>query len=675
MLEARSLSYRYPGAEGFALEDVSFALPAGEGLLVAGESGGGKSTLLALLAGLHLRFLKGEKRGEVLLDSEPCSSFADWAARTGLMTQNPETQFLAGSVEDELYLTLRCRGISGERASGTVEERLAAFGIARVRDSSVFRLSEGQKQKVVLASLTALRPRALFLDEPSANLDPASLDELAGLLKTVRDGGVSLVVADHRLYWLKGVCSRVLVLSRGKPAASGDWGILSDPCLRDRLGLRSSERPAQGRLSVAFAPRPEGQRPKDGRREKGPHAAGPPEEGGNGGAASSSGSREAGRGEAGGPGADFGLAAGKDVGGQASSLGTFGSDAAGPASGTRNVGGALSSEAVWASGDAEDAGYAEVSGAAGHARASGAAGYAKASGASGADGNAKASGVVGNFMASGDAEADGAFEASGDAEVAGTVGCAWASGGYRASGGDCNEPMKAPASSRTGQGGVRGSGSLGGVEIEDLTFRYPGGPLILDGFSGRLPAGKVAALAGPSGRGKTTLARLLCGLEKPLSGRILYGGEPARAGLGQVVLQNSDHQLYMPSALEEVTVALGGKRKLAMPRAMEMLESFGLGRLASRHPQSLSGGEKQRLVVAVGLARPTRLVVLDEPTSGLDGRNLRLMARQIRAVAESGPAVLVITHDEELVGLAADFALDLGPPPASSGVEIYKDVN
>jgi energy-coupling factor transport system ATP-binding protein len=199
--------------------------------------------------------------------------------------------------------------------------------------------------------------------------------------------------------------------------------------------------------------------------------------------------------------------------------------------------------------------------------------------------------------------------------------------------------------------------------------------LILDGFSARIPAGRVTALAGPSGRGKTTLARLLCGLETPLSGSVMYGGERAGADLGQVVLQNSDHQLYMPSVLDEVVVALGGRRAKTEARAMEILDSFGLARLSARHPQSLSGGEKQRLVVAVGLARPTRLAVLDEPTSGLDGRNLSLMARQIRTASDSGPALLVITHDEELVDLVSDCYLDLGPPPADPGQSSRTELN
>ncbi len=93
---------------------------------------------------------------------------------------------------------------------------------------------------------------------------------------------------------------------------------------------------------------------------------------------------------------------------------------------------------------------------------------------------------------------------------------------------------------------------------------------------------------------------------------------------------------------------------------MEVLNRFGLGPLAHRHPQSLSGGEKQRLVIACGLISHPDIFILDEPTSGLDGHNMRRIAEMIRSAAhELGMSVVVITHDLELLGIACDRALRL----------------
>lgn len=199
------------------------------------------------------------------------------------------------------------------------------------------------------------------------------------------------------------------------------------------------------------------------------------------------------------------------------------------------------------------------------------------------------------------------------------------------------------------------------VEISNLSFRYRRkAPFIYNNFNASIPRGKITAVVGENGAGKTTLARLLCGLSKPSSGGIAFH-EPARKTVS-FVMQQMDIQLYMKSVKDELMFSARRcvPKEIRRQNAMRWLETFGLSHLENRHPHSLSGGEKQRLVVACALMKEPDLMILDEPTSGLDGRNMRIIANVLKSYAASGGTVLLITHDLELVSLAADCMLEVG---------------
>ena len=184
-----------------------------------------------------------------------------------------------------------------------------------------------------------------------------------------------------------------------------------------------------------------------------------------------------------------------------------------------------------------------------------------------------------------------------------------------------------------------------------------------EGVSFALRQGEIAALSGPNGAGKSTLAKLLCGLLRERSGFVSLSGQqlPASRRLGRIafVMQDSDCQLFADSVFGELMLTRE-KETEAPARAEQLLRELGLWELRDRHPAALSGGQKQRLAFAAGMMGQPDVLILDEPTSGLDGRSMRSVVRLLHNLAASGTAVLVITHDHELMLEACDRLLLLG---------------
>lgn len=165
---------------------------------------------------------------------------------------------------------------------------------------------------------------------------------------------------------------------------------------------------------------------------------------------------------------------------------------------------------------------------------------------------------------------------------------------------------------------------------------------------------------GSNGYGKTTLARTICGLMEPLAGRIAWQGRPAdaktRLRSSFLVMQDVNYQLFSDSVREEVLLGAAEPE-----RCDEVLQALGLDALADRHPMSLLGGQKQRVVVAAAIVSGKPLILLDEPTSGLDRRSMEQVGGLLRDLKARGRTVLVITHDEELAAEYCDRIIRLEP--------------
>ncbi len=467
MLEFKNVTYTYPFQEKPAVHDISLRIEPGQLMVCTGASGCGKSTLIRLANGLCPHYFQGDLQGSVLVQGQNTAEvrIAELSSHVGTLFQDPEQQFFALNVEDELAFALEWKGMARESMQEAVQRAVQEFGLESILASSIHNLSEGQKQKVGLASLRAQATKVLILDEPSANLDPEATEALAHILQHLKAQGMTILVVDHRLYWLRDIADRVLVMQEGRVVEEGSFTLLDDAALRAKYGLRSTQ-----------------------------------------------------------------------------------------VQDTRS-------------------------------------------------------------------QLPSCFVASQEEEMA--------------------------------------------LQVEDLHFAYKNKEPIFTAAHIVIPYG-ITVLMGDNGTGKTTLARIIAGLQSYEKGQFTIKKQlcdrKERLGLTGIVLQNADHQLHMRTVLEEVMTSLEILHiaKADRPdKATSLLRDFGLEHLAQRHPQSLSGGEKQRLVVACALAKQPHILLLDEPTSGLDGNNMQRLVAVLQRCQEQGMCVLLITHDLELLHHVGTHALRL----------------
>ena len=217
------LTFRYPGAAVPALEDVSLTIEDGAFLVVCGPSGCGKTTLLR-----HLKPVlspHGDRTGSIVLDGTPIGELTgrEQASRVGFVLQDPNTQIVCDRVWHELAFGLENLGLASEVIRLRVAEMASYFGIQHWFERPVCELSGGQKQLLNLASVMAMQPRALVLDEPTAQLDPLAAREFLSTLRTVnRDLGTTVILSEHRLEEALPIADGVVVLDCGRIVAEGE---------------------------------------------------------------------------------------------------------------------------------------------------------------------------------------------------------------------------------------------------------------------------------------------------------------------------------------------------------------------------------------------------------------------------------------------------------------------
>jgi energy-coupling factor transport system ATP-binding protein len=487
------LTYQYPEREAPALRELSWTVAPGEFVTVTGPSGSGKSTLLRCLNGLTPHFSGGTFDGIVTVAGHDTRHYSPrvLARLTGFVFQDPEAQFVAGRVDDEIAFGMEQLGIPPVTMRKRVEEVLDLLGIAALRDREIATLSGGERQRVAVAAALALQPSILALDEPTSQLDPWGAEEvLAALNRLNEDLGLTVILAEHRLERVVAHADRLTVLAPGGSIA------LDGP---PRESLRHTEietLPALLALGrrLDWAPLPLSI--KEGRAAQRRDAA------------------------------------------------------------------------------------------------------------------------IGR--------------------------------------------MPAPAPSDPA---LPGGASV--VTLQRVSAGWDRYPVLRD-IDLDVRPGELIALMGRNGSGKTTLLRLVAGLHRPSSGRVLIAGQDTTRLHPADIAQTVGYLPQNPSALffaETLRAELAFTLKHHPQSGLEpeaTLTSLGLEHATDHNPRDLSGGERERAALAAVLVGGPRVLLLDEPTRGMDAVRKRALAMMLHRLRDDGVAILLATHDVELVAEVASRVVLLG---------------
>jgi energy-coupling factor transporter ATP-binding protein EcfA2 len=225
VVKVRDLTYAYPASTS-VLEDISFEVNKGEMLGIIGPNGAGKSTLCKSLNGLVPHFYGGTIAGSVSIAGMDTMqhSVADLSLKVGLVFQDPSSQFSGVStrVDEEVAFGMSMRGFSREKMHDEVKKSLAAVGLEGLEERGPTELSGGQQQRLAIATVLAVRPSIIVMDEPTAQLDPVGKTEVLRTMRDLNKQGYTIIVAEHEIEALANSVDRLLVLDHGRIVDEGN---------------------------------------------------------------------------------------------------------------------------------------------------------------------------------------------------------------------------------------------------------------------------------------------------------------------------------------------------------------------------------------------------------------------------------------------------------------------
>ena len=237
MLEFKDVSFTYKNSNNKVLDRVNFKINKGECILLTGVSGSGKSTLIHLMNGLIPTLYEGQLEGEILFKNKDLKDIEsyDISKNIGYVSQDPRGHFFTTNTTSELVFSMENYGIPLNEMKKKYSELVNLLELEKLVDKNIIYISSGERQKIAIGCSLSLEPEIIILDEPSSNLDFHMTKKLKQLIEKLKTKGYTIIIAEHRMYYIQNLIDRVFVINNGKVIEK----TISDLKSNNELPLRS----------------------------------------------------------------------------------------------------------------------------------------------------------------------------------------------------------------------------------------------------------------------------------------------------------------------------------------------------------------------------------------------------------------------------------------------------